>query len=51
VNDFFSMGGYGQYLWSAFALGFGIVILNMVLAVRSLNSTKEQARRRLEMSK
>jgi heme exporter protein CcmD len=45
------MGGYGKYLWPAFALGFGIVILNMILAVRSLNAAKEQARRRLEMVK
>ena len=51
MNEFLSMGGYGKYLWPAFALGFGIVILNMVLAVRSLNAAKEQARRRLEMVK
>ncbi len=51
MSEFFSMGGYGRYLWPAFALGFGIVILNMVLAVRSLNAAKQQARRRLEMSK
>jgi heme exporter protein CcmD len=51
VNEFFSMGGYGRYLWPAFALGFGVVILNMVLAVRALNAAKEQARRRLEMAK
>jgi heme exporter protein CcmD len=51
MSEFLSMGGYGRYLWPAFALGFGIVILNMVLAVRSLNAAKEQARRRLEMSK
>jgi heme exporter protein D len=51
VNEFLSMGGYGKYLWPAFALGFGIVILNMVLAVRALNVAKEQARRRLEIPK
>jgi heme exporter protein CcmD len=50
VNEFLSMGGYGKYLWPAFALGFGIVILNMVLAVRALKAAKEQARRRLEIA-
>jgi len=51
VSEFFFMGGYGKYLWPAFALGFGIVILNLVLAVRSLRDAEKQARRRLEMSR
>jgi heme exporter protein CcmD len=49
MNEFFAMSGYGKYLWPAFALGFGIVILNLVLAWSSLKSAREQARRRLEM--
>jgi heme exporter protein CcmD len=49
MNEFFAMSGYGKYLWPAFALGFGIVILNLVLAWSSLKSAKAQARRRLEM--
>jgi heme exporter protein CcmD len=51
VSEFFDMGGYGRYLWPAFALGFGIVILNVVLALNSLASAKQDARRRLEMAK
>ena len=50
MSEFISMGGYGKYLWPAFALGFGIVILNVVLALRSLANAKQQARRRLEMT-
>jgi heme exporter protein CcmD len=49
MNEFLAMGGYGKYLWPAFALGFGVVILNLVLAWSSLRSAREQARRRLEM--
>lgn len=49
MNDFFSMSGYGAYLWPAFALGFGVVILNLVLAWSALKRAREQARRRLEM--
>jgi heme exporter protein CcmD len=49
MNEFFEMSGYGKYLWPAFALGFGIVILNLVLAWSSLKSAQAQARRRLEM--
>lgn len=43
-----SMGGYGKFLWPAFGLGFGIVVLIYVSAVSSLASAKQQARRRLE---
>jgi len=49
MSEFLDMGGYGQYVWPAFALGFGIVILNVVLALNSLASAKQEARRRLEM--
>jgi heme exporter protein CcmD len=50
MSEFLDMGGYGKYLWPAFALGFGIVVLNLVLALNSLASAKQEARRRMEMS-
>jgi heme exporter protein CcmD len=50
MNEFLEMGGYGKYLWPAFALGFGVVVLNLVLALNSLTSAKQDARKRLEMS-
>lgn len=50
MNEFFDMGGYGKYLWPAFVLGFGIVVLNLVLALNSLATAKQEARRRMEMS-
>ena len=50
MSEFLDMGGYGKYLWPAFALGFGIVFLNLVLAVKSLSNAKQDARRRLETS-
>jgi heme exporter protein CcmD len=50
MNEFLEMGGYGKYLWPAFALGFGVVILNLVLALNSLAAAKQEARKRLEMS-
>ena len=49
MNEFLDMSGYGKYLWPAYALGLGIVILNLVLAWSSLKSARAQARRRLEM--
>ena len=48
--EFFDMGGYGKYLWPAFALGFGVVLLNLVLALSALSGAKQDARRRMEMS-
>jgi heme exporter protein CcmD len=50
MNEFLEMGGYGKYLWPAFALGFGVVVLNLMLALNSLASAKQDARRRMEMS-
>jgi len=49
MNEFLDMGGYGKYLWPAFALGFGIVVLNLVLALNSLTNAKQEARRRMEI--
>ena len=49
MSEFFSMGGYGIYLWPSFALGIGVIVLNVVLARRSLAAAKIEARRRLEM--
>jgi heme exporter protein CcmD len=51
MNEFLEMGGYGKYLWPSFALGFGVVVLNLVMALSSLSRAKQDARRRLEMSK
>ncbi len=50
MNEFLSMSGYGKYLWPAFALGFGVVILNLMLALNSLASAKQEARKRMEMN-
>jgi heme exporter protein CcmD len=50
MNEFFEMSGYGKYLWPAFALGIGVVVLNLILALASLSAAKQDARRRLEMS-
>ena len=50
MSEFFDMGGYGKYLWPAFALGFGVVILNLVLAMNSLAGARKEARKRMEMS-
>ena len=49
MSEFFAMGGYGVYLWPSFALGIGVIVLNVILARRSLAAAKVEARRRMEM--
>ena len=50
MNEFLAMSGYGKYLWPAFGIGFGIVVLIYITAVGSLAAAKQEARRRLEMN-
>ena len=50
MSEFLSMSGYGKYLWPAFALGFGVVVLNLVMAMSSLAKAKLEAKRRLELN-
>jgi heme exporter protein CcmD len=50
MSEFLAMSGYGKYLWPSFAIGFGIVGLNLWLALRALSNAKQMAKRRLGMS-
>ena len=50
MSDFFAMSGYGKYVWPAFGIGFGIVVLIYVTAASSLTAAKHEVRRRLEMN-
>jgi len=50
VNEFFSMSGYGVYVWPAFALGIGVVVINLVMALNSLAQAKQEAKRRIQMN-
>lgn len=31
--DFFSMGGYGLFVWLSFGISFGLMVLMLILAV------------------
>jgi heme exporter protein CcmD len=50
MSEFFAMSGYGQYVWPAFGIGFGIVVIIYLTAVGSLAAAKQEAKRRLEMN-
>jgi heme exporter protein CcmD len=49
VKEFLEMSGYGSYVWSAYAIAVGSLLLNVWLARRQMRKAREQARRRLTM--
>ena len=47
LNDFFSMGGYAVYVWSAYGISFIVLFLNIFLAVRNERKTIDELKKRL----
>jgi heme exporter protein CcmD len=49
MRAFFDMGGYAAFVWPAYAVTLGVVVLNIVSARRALARSLAAARRRLQM--
>jgi heme exporter protein D len=49
LEDFLAMGGYAKYVWPAYLLTAVVLILNIVIARRSLQAQVESARRRTSL--
>ncbi len=49
MNDFFYMSGYAFYVWTAYGLATGGLLLNTWWARRNLVRARSEARRRLAM--
>lgn len=47
MTDFFSMSGYGAYIWWAYGLTLAAMAFNVVWARRQLAAARVEARRRL----
>ncbi len=47
LNNFFSMGGYAAYVWSAYGISFIVLFLNIFLAVRNERKTIDALKKRL----
>jgi heme exporter protein D len=45
MSDFFGMGGYGFYVWSAYGLALFIVVLNLWLPLSCERRLKRSLRR------
>jgi heme exporter protein CcmD len=48
MREFFSMSGYGGYVWSCYALTFAVLVWNQIAARRELKRQQLRARRRNE---
>jgi len=45
MSAFLEMNGYGAYVWSAYAIAIGGLVLNVWMARRQLRLAREEARR------
>jgi heme exporter protein D len=43
VNEFFHMGGYAFYVWSAYGTALVVLLLNIILPLRRYRELKRQA--------
>ena len=46
MSEFFAMGGYAKYVWSAYSISIVVLVLAVVLTKRALRNTREQVLRR-----
>lgn len=42
MTDFFSMGGYGSYVWSAWGLTVVVMTINLILPLRKHRQLRKQ---------
>ena len=49
MRAFLEMGGYAAFVWPAYAVTLGVVLLNIVWARRALARSRAEARRRFDM--
>jgi heme exporter protein CcmD len=49
LQEFVAMGGYAKYVWPAYFLTAGVLIVNVTLARRSLRAQLESVRRRTNL--
>ena len=49
MKEILEMNGYGAFVWSAYGIAIGGLLLNIWLARRQLHQARDQARRRLAM--
>jgi len=48
MAEFFDMGGYARYVWSAWGISAAVLVITVVAARAGLRTTREQLRVRLQ---
>ena len=51
LNEFLHMGGYGQYVWSAYGITFVAMLLAVVIPLRQHSSLLRRLKRQLKRKK
>ena len=47
LADFIQMGRHGAYVWSAYGISAGLIVVNLWLALRSQKQAREQVARQM----
>ncbi len=47
LNEFLHMGGYGQYVWSAYGITFVAMLLALLIPLKQHGSLKKRLKRQL----
>ncbi len=47
MNEFIMMGGYGAYVWSAYAVCFTVLLANVIQAILKTRRTMRDLRKKL----
>ncbi len=51
MAEFFSMGGYGSYVWSSYAITFVVLALNIIQPIMRERKTIRDLKKRLNSQK
>ncbi len=50
MSEFLAMGGYGSYVWSSYALGFVVLLLNFTIPKSREKALFRKLKRDIEFS-
>lgn len=50
LNEFFSMGGYGLYVWSSYAISAVVLLLNVIQPIMRERRTVRELQKRFSLT-
>ena len=48
MSEFFNMGGYAAYVWSAYGISLVVLVMNIILPIQREKALLSSIRRRLQ---